>query len=91
MKADGKHTRLVVNKEAVLKILQQVIDDPSRASSYFKEWPSSVQETSSEFSAAWGALEHFCNDADLRKTDSEYEKILLKQIAQILTDLQNSQ
>lgn len=82
-------TELAARRATVVEILRQVLADPSQASLYFKQWPASVSETNPELSGAWGALEHFCNDSDLRKKDPEYEKVLLRQLSEILADLQN--
>lgn len=87
--ADGKPAELVARRAIVVGILQQVLADPSQAAVYFKKWPSSVQETNPELSGAWGALEHFCNDVDLRKKDPGYEEVLLRHLSEILADLQN--
>ncbi|CAN5570629.1 hypothetical protein BH20VER3_BH20VER3_13490 [soil metagenome] len=90
MMAGGSSAELAAKRAIVVEILQQVLADPSQAAVYFKKWPSSVQETNPQLSGAWGALEHFCNDTDLRKKDPAYEEVLLRQLSEILVDLQKS-
>jgi len=89
MNADGNEIESEARRAVVVEILQQVLADPSHADDYFNKWPASVHDTNPELSAAWGALEHFCNDVDIRRKDPEYETVLLRDLSEILTNLQN--
>lgn len=74
----------------IIKILTNVLEFPTKAKEFLKQWPAIENENDLDISAAWGCLHHFVNDKELCSRDEIYNKYMLDKIKESLNNLKKS-
>lgn len=75
----------------IIEILTNVLELPTKAKEFLKQWPAIENENDSDISAAWGCLHHFVNDEELCSRDEIYNKYMLDKIRESLNNLKKKQ